>query len=391
MKRFKVLILCVLVALATIIVSPAHAWADNGYAPGWYKAGGEWYYVGADGAPYRSRWLKFNGIWYYFGSDYKLLVADHWIHYDGSWYYRFSDGSYAVGWLRVDGTWRYFDSKARLVIDDWAPYGDTYYRMDAMGKVDASTYGVQAIKRSVKTPEGTVQGFFLYPKGLVSAPTIVYSHGVGGYMEVFSRNAAELAGKGIAVYIFDFIGGSVVSASGGNMLEMTVDTETSQLDAILNEVLTWKGVDPDRVYLAGQSQGALVSALIASSRDDVEAIILLAPALNLGEIVRATFGSLDDVPAAFDLFNQPYIEGLLGRAYAEALWDVYERDVLAGYEGRSLVIHGKQDEVIDPDVSVRAKKAWGSSCALVLLEDVDHMGVALPNEKVVAYISAFVL
>ena len=413
---------------------------------GWMGGSGTWYYAGSNGRLYHNQSIKYGGKTYYFGSDYKLQTNTNWVLYNGRWYYKKSNNSYAVGWNRIGGNWHYFngnrsaltgwvksdgkwyffgeygrfcanewiswkgsyyhlDAKGNpqtgwqtidgasyylgtdgvLVLDDWVESGNTYYRVDSDGKYLTSLSPVVVEKRSVKTSEGTVQGLFIAPKGVSSAPTIVFSHGLGGTGTNFMDNALELAGNGIAVYIFDFVGGSPTSASGGSFQKMTIDTEKSQLNAIVDEVLTWKEVDSHRLYLAGHSQGGLLSTLIASSRSDIAGIVLISPALNLGELVRATFGSLDKVPSTFTFLNKR-----LGRAYAEALWDVNVRDVANGYTGTSLVFHGLDDDIIDPSVSVAAYQFWGASCTIHSIPGVDHTSIINFSPELVEQICAYV-
>lgn len=370
----------------------------------WTHLNGSWYLYFADGTPYTG-WAYFADGWYWF-DDYGRLALSEWVCIDDEWFYFNGWGRMATDcWVNTSGYWAYVDAAGHpltgwqlidgqyycftpdgvLIVDTWAPYGNVFYRMTADGTVSLTTYPVEAVKRSVRTSKGTVQGYQLVPQGVKSAPILIYSHGLGGSGTNFLAHGLDLGGTGISTFYFDYIGGSPSSASGGDFLEMSIDTEKAQLEAIIMAVKTWSGVNSRKVFLVGHSQGGLVSTLVASKRSDIAGLILLSPAFNLGDMLRSEYGSLDNIGSTFTFLGKT-----LGRQYAVALWDVTERSVLEGYSGDALVFHGTADEVIDMYVSVRTKFAWGNSCNLVLLSDLSHNAVLWHNATVVSRIYNYV-
>lgn len=432
------------------IVSKSGVYCFDAYGAlrtGWMKSGNAYYYADGDGKLYRNMPISYNGSVYYFGSNCKATYTRNWVYYNGSWYYRYSNGSYATGityiegspyafrsngsaysgwckskgtwyylypdgrvarnewveynnkwyyfnaqgrpvtgWKKVSGTYYYFDSDATLVQDDWVAYGSTYYRADSEGRISSNIPAVEVISRDVSTPLGVVKGQLICPRGMGSVPTIIFSHGLGAHGSEFLKEALELAGTGIATYIFDFIGGSEDSASGGSFQQMSVETERVQLDAILTQALTWGEVDSQRTYLGGHSQGGLLSCMLASSRNDVAGIILFAPALNLGEMVRSTCTSLDNVADTFTFLTKK-----LGRVYAVDLWNMNEAYIEAAYTGTSIIFHGEGDTIIDPQVAVRAKQTWGSACILNLWANQTHFSVISRNAVITKQIYSYVM
>ena len=68
-----------------------------------------------------------------------------------------------------------------------------------------------------------IYGVVYIPEGLETpAPTVIYSHGLGGSHQYGSQYAEALASKGYVVYCFDFCGGSPGSRSDGSPLDMSV-------------------------------------------------------------------------------------------------------------------------------------------------------------------------
>ena len=96
--------------------------------------------------------------------------------------------------------------------------------------------------------------------------------------------------------------GVILSSDGwGNsdvdFMDMTVMTEKEDLSAVMDFVKTKDYVDQDHLFLLGQSQGGLVSALTAADRkDDVAAMILIYPAFCIADNAREMYDSAYDIP-----------------------------------------------------------------------------------------------
>ena len=291
-------------------------------------------------------------------------------------------GNPVTGWQNIDGGWFFFNSDSTLIIDDWAACGSTYFRMDPNGKASATS--ITIVSRDVVTPLGTVKGQLITGTDK-AAPTVIFSHGLGGNGGYFLEEAVEIARTGINVFIFDYIGGSPTSTSGGSYQKMSVETERVQLDAIVSQVRTWAEVDSARLYLAGHSQGGLLSTKVAASRDDIAGLILIAPALNLGDMVRAQCKSLDKVGNTVT-----FLEQKLGRIYAEDIWNITEADTEAAYKGTSIVFHGWKDDIIEPQVAIRAAQTWGDACELHMLSD-DHISIVDPDPIIAKQIHRYIM
>lgn len=127
------------------------------------------------------------------------------------------------------------------------------------------------------------------------------------------------------------------------------------------------------LYLAGHSQGGLLTILIAGMRPDAfKAIIPLSPALNIPEGARN--GDLLGTP--FDPKHVPDVliapDGLrLGGNYVRIAQTIYPEHQIQAYERPVLLIHGDQDEAVNVEVSRRAAKLY-QNATLVIIEGDTH-------------------
>ena len=111
-----------------------------------------------------------------------------------------------------------------------------------------------------------------------SYPTVIISHGFAGNYEDNTGRAEFFAKNGYAAVVFDFYGGGRASKSGGAMTDMSVLTEATDLEAVMDGVRSLDYVDSSNLFLLGCSQGGFVSSYVAAQRsDDVAALVLLFP------------------------------------------------------------------------------------------------------------------
>lgn len=201
-----------------------------------------------------------------------------------------------------------------------------------------------------------IYGELYEPAGATGeTPLVAISHGFCSSYRDTARDAERLAAAGSRCYVFDFCGGSPGSASDGDFLDMSVLTEESDLEAVMDGLRDQGLVEPGRLFLMGESQGGLVSALVAARRpDDVAGLVLLYPALNIPDGARERFSSADEIPET--------VEGLFGttvgrRYYADILdLDPFAR--IGAYEGPVLIAHGDADDVVPLAYSERAAATY---------------------------------
>ena len=192
--------------------------------------------------------------------------------------------------------------------------------------------------------EKNIYGVAYIPYSDEPLPLVIFSHELGNTYTSGIDYAKHLASHGIAVYLFDFCGGSYFGASDGDMSQMSVMTEVSDLAAILRTAASWDFVDPNRIILMGASLGAIVSTIVcAQPSASVRGLIMLYPDLAIFDAIHKKFDSLDEVPERFSYYG--WFEA--GRCYASDIWDYDLSRAMERCECPSLIIHGDCDDFVD--------------------------------------------
>lgn len=182
-------------------------------------------------------------------------------------------------------------------------------------------------------------------------PAVILSHGYNSSHRELLDMAECLAKRGFAAYCYDFCGGSAVSKSGGSSLDMSIETEISDLKAVIKAISENDFIDTDRIYLYGESQGGFVSALTAAQMPDkIAGEVLLYPAFCipdnwLGIDPETMKGPVD------------FMGMKLSRTYRDGVpdYDVFEA---AGRFHRPVLIHhGDSDGLVDLSYAERLHKA----------------------------------
>lgn len=94
-----------------------------------------------------------------------------------------------------------------------------------------------------------IYGELYLPAAAAPMPLAILSHGFGATHSAMEGYAKVLAGNGIAVYVYDFTGGSNRSRSDGKTTEMSVLTEAADLAAVLDHFRLDERFDSDRIFL----------------------------------------------------------------------------------------------------------------------------------------------
>ena len=178
--------------------------------------------------------------------------------------------------------------------------------------------------------------------------------------ELFAEN-------GIAACAFDFIGGGSGSRSDGKITEMSVLTESADLNAVIDGLIIRDDIDASEIYLLGGSQGGFVSTYVAGTRPtDIKGLIALYPAYVLQDNARSMSPDPDNIPETMNLMGTT-----IGRIYNEDAmsFDIY--DVMKDYPKDVLIIHGTSDTIAPISYSERAVTVFPSA-QLVKFEGAGH-------------------
>ena len=223
-------------------------------------------------------------------------------------------------------------------------------------------YEVSYREMTVESGDHTLYGVAAVPDTGSPPPLAVFSHGLCGSYTNAAAWAEELASRGIAVYAFDFYGGSEESRSGGSTLEMSVMTEAADLKAVLKTLRESGLFDNSRIILIGESQGGFVSAVTAADDADIAGMILCYPAFVRRDEMLAQFSSDDDID---EVYTFKWFTA--GRPYAADIWDYDVYNEIGAYEGPVLLLHGDRDGLVPLSCSEQACDSYKNARLHVIL------------------------
>lgn len=208
---------------------------------------------------------------------------------------------------------------------------------------------------------------FCKPEKIEKFPVVIFSHGYNGSGAWAEPYAKFLTEQGIGVIYHDFCGGSVGSKSSMKTTEMTLFTEKEDLLAIFDEVSSWDCSDKELIFLYGESQGGLISALAANElKSRVRGLILVYPAFCIDDDWRKKFPEVSDIPE-----YAQYGGMTLGKEFFTSIHDFDVFQHIVGYRGSVLMIHGECDPVVPYQYSQKAVGVY-QNASLYLFENEGH-------------------
>ena len=246
--------------------------------------------------------------------------------------------------------------------------------------------GVYETRESHVDREGMdIYGMAHIPSGVEGKmPAVILSHELGATLDRVKGYGEALAEAGYVTVCFDFCGGGYGSRSDGNVLDMSVLTEKADLEAVLEEVRGWDFVDVDSIYLMGNSQGGVVTAMTAAEhRDEIRAVILIYPGFSLYDNVHAMFESPEEVPETHSLLGMR-----LGQRYFVDIWDQEPYGLIREYGKDILLIHGSRDSIIPIAYSDRLAETI-ENVEYHVIQDADHGFLGEDFALAVSYITNF--
>lgn len=198
----------------------------------------------------------------------------------------------------------------------------------------------------------------IWPEGIAEKiPAVICSHGYGSSYKLCEKMIGKsLAMSGYAAICFDFCGGSRRTKSDWDMSKMTIFTEKEDLLAVIDRVKTLGKVDPKHIYLLGESQGGMVSAITAAERsEDVRAMVLYYPAFCIPEDAHKKFRNKEEIPEKTEAFGLE-----ISRNYYASVWDFDVFSYISEYKNPVLILHGDKDTVVDISYGKRGADSYTS-------------------------------
>ena len=229
-----------------------------------------------------------------------------------------------------------------------------------------------------------IAGELYLPEGEEPRPLVILCHGYGGSMAHLRHYAVRFAQQGYAACVFDFIGGGSNIQSDGDMTEMSVLTEATDLNAVLDGLLNRPELDPARVFLLGASQGGFVVTYVAGQRPaDIRGLIPLYPGYGMQDFVRLVADGQTGLQDTYTMLGQT-----VGRRYVEDALSFRIEDYMAAYDGPVLIVHGTADPVAPLPYSRRALQFFPSA-ELKTIEGAHHSFRDAEDEAAIAYMLDF--
>lgn len=202
---------------------------------------------------------------------------------------------------------------------------------------------------------GLVGSLYL-PKN-TSDTLFIFCHGLGSSSRLLSNYGEDLSNAGIAVYTFDFIGGSSYSLSGGSMLDMSVATEEEQLKSVINYFQTQASFS--KIFIGGESQGGYVAAIVSSQLKNLVGLILLYPAWVIPSDAKRRLAKLHG-----DTYRLMGMQ--LSRKYIEDALKVDPFKVIKNDRTPTIIFHGVHDHIVPITYSEKAQSLY-PNCRLITL------------------------
>ena len=216
--------------------------------------------------------------------------------------------------------------------------------MPAAKSLNYRNYRVHTEVLPVSYEGKTIYGELLTPEDVSGPlPTVICCHGYGSSYKLCENMIGKpQAMSGYAAYCFDFCGGSKRSKSSGSFHDMTIFTEREDLLKVIDTIKTLPQTDKNHLYLLGESQGGMVSAITAPQRkDDIRALALYYPAFCIPFDAREKFPSKDVVPDEVKAFTLN-----IGGDYYRSVYDFDVYGEIGDYTGPVLILHGDQDKMV---------------------------------------------
>lgn len=218
-------------------------------------------------------------------------------------------------------------------------------------------------------------------------PAVVYCPGKNGERYEVHRLAVKfarrLANLGIAFLRFDYYG---MGLSDGHYYEVTTSTKVSNATVAYEYATSHSAIDPTRVAYLGFSDGARI-ALMAANRTKVDRLLLWSPLFYefggkyLGPRPKFTRHYRDQRQMVV-----PWAGLWVGIDFFKDLQQTELTRELASYRGRSLLIYGDNDPLIQEELereqtNRHAIYANVPQHQVTVVADAGHLFTSVPLEE----------
>ncbi|MDW8034624.1 MAG: alpha/beta hydrolase [Nitrososphaerota archaeon] len=215
---------------------------------------------------------------------------------------------------------------------------------------------------------------FIHIPDIIPAPAIVFSHGFTGNKieahRLFVRAARKASREGFVAVRFDFRGSG---ESDGEFEYVTISSEISDLNTVLNFIEGREEVIRDKIGLVGLSLGGVISIITASKNPIVKAVCTWSspayfkPPLNSRNPILGDLSQLEkdyiDLPSGYRI----------RRTFFEDAQKYNILDSCAKISPRPLfIIHGSNDNIVSVEHAQLLYEKAGEPKKIVIIDGADH-------------------
>ena len=196
-------------------------------------------------------------------------------------------------------------------------------------------------------------------------PAVILSHGYNCIGNDMKDIAMALAENGVVAYTYDFCGGSSRSASSGNSVDMSIETEQDNLRHVIDMISQTDRVDSSQIYLYGESQGGFVSALTGAEMPDrIAGMFLIYPAFCIPDQWLAM--DPETMTEPFDFMGLK-----LSKTFYDGVprYDVYEH--ISSFANPVLIYQGDKDPVVSVSYAEKIRDSFPNA-SLTIVEGAGH-------------------
>lgn len=196
-------------------------------------------------------------------------------------------------------------------------------------------------------------------------PAVILSHGYNCIGNDMKDIAVSLAENGVAAYTYDFCGGSTRSASSGDSVDMSIETEQDNLRHVIDMISRTECIDSSQIYLYGESQGGFVSALTGAEMPDrIAGMFLIYPAFCIPDQWLSM--DPDQMSEPFDFMGMK-----LSKTFYDGVprYDVYEH--ISAFSNPVLIYQGDKDPVVNVSYAEKIRDSFPDA-SLTIVEGAGH-------------------
>ena len=182
-------------------------------------------------------------------------------------------------------------------------------------------------------------------------PVAIVCHGFNAVSESeTSRIVQNYIVSGMLCYTFDFCGGGNSVVSDGETTHMSVETEISDLEYVVDYVQSLPYADTDKIVLTGKSFGGLVVATEAARHpDEFAGLVLYFPAITIYKNFHAQYPTRDLVEALPDEIKEGYFT--YGKQYYLDMFDLGDPlEYINDFDKDVILLQVNEDESVNIDL-----------------------------------------